>query len=610
MTENAATPGMAHTTRFFSALDYSVFGVMLLFSALIGVYFAFFAKQKQNTASEYLMGGKTMGIFPISMSLIASYVSGISLLGLPAEMYVYGTQYWMIVLSELAVSFTMAAAYIPVFYALNITSSYEYLKMRFNQPVRMLGSTIFIIKMMLYIPLVIYVPALAFSQVTGVNLHLVTPVVCVVCIFYTTLGGLKAVVWTDTLQTILMFIGVIIVMFLGTVRVGGFGAVFERNAQSGRLEFFNFDPNPTTRHTFWTVTFGNYFNWLAACSVNQAMVQRCLAMPTVGKAKITILILALGILGIVSMSCYTGLVIYAAFHDCDPVTTKMIKKSDQLLPYFVSQIADTVPGLPGLFVAGVFSAALSSMSTGLNSITGVIYEDFVKPLNRKRPLSEAHASLLMKVVVVIFGTVCVGLVFMVEQMGAVIQAGKSLAGITAGALLGIFSMGMFFPWANSIGAMAGGISGMLLVGWISLGTQAHIAAGRIVFPKKPVSVSGCSYQQLSSLNVSSTSPALINLLDANTSDVLWVFRLSYLWYTGIGVFTTLVVGLAVSFATGANRIEDVDPRLISPVVRRFLPNLPRPRFRKGTSELTTVSDQKLRHIQEHELISTQEKLLS
>ncbi|CAB3363685.1 Hypothetical predicted protein [Cloeon dipterum] len=418
-----AEAAMELPSRYFSWVDYAVFVGMLFFSALIGIYFAFFAKQKQNTTNEYLMGGRSMGIFPISMSLIASYISGIALLGLPAEMYTFGTQYWMIVLPEIAVSFTMANAYIPVFYELNITSSYEYLCLRFNQSVRILGSAIFIIKMMLYIPLVIYVPALAFNQVTGINLHYVTPAVCLVCIFYTTLGGLKAVVWTDTLQTILMFLGVVLVMILGTAHVGGFKVVFNRSAHSDRLEFFNFDPDPTVRHTIWSVCVGNYFNWLASCSVNQAMVQRCLAMPTIGKAKITVLILALGILSIVSMSCYTGLVIYAAFHDCDPVTTKLVSKSDQILPYFVTQIACSVPGLPGLFVSGVFSAALSSMSTGLNSITGVLYEDFVKP-TVKKPWSEAKASLLMKVVVVVVGTICVALVFLVERMGAIIQVIK------------------------------------------------------------------------------------------------------------------------------------------------------------------------------------------
>ncbi|KAK7792175.1 hypothetical protein R5R35_005133 [Gryllus longicercus] len=560
--------------NIFDWIDYLVFALSLILSTCIGVYFAFFAAKKQNTTSEYLMGGRTMGIFPISMSLIASYISGISLLGLPAEMYVYGTQYWMIVVPEFFVSVTMIVVYLPVFYKLRITSSYEYLRMRFSQPVRLLGSCLFLVKMLLYIPIVVYVPALAFNQVTGINLHLITPIVCIVCIFYTTLGGLKAVVWTDTLQTILMTGGVLLVLILGTIYVGGPQVVLERSMESGRIEFLNFDFDPTIRHTVWGVCFGNYFSWLAACSVNQAMVQRCLAMPTLGKANITVLILALGIFSLVSMSCYTGLVIYAMFYNCDPISTKMIGKADQLLPYFVMEITENVPGLPGLFVSGVFSAALSSMSTGLNSMTGVIFQDLIRP-HLKASISEAKASFIMKIIVVIIGSICVGAVFLVEKMGTLIQAGKSLAGITAGSLLGLFTLGMFFPWANSKGALVGGITGFGLVAWISLGAQTAIASGQITFPKKPISVEGCEVNLLNYTAETSVQTVI-------TGDPFPLYKMSYLWYTVIGTSTTILVGLIVSFLTGPNDPKEIDPDLCTPLIHGWLPQKTKDAAEEGT----------------------------
>ncbi|XP_015189984.1 PREDICTED: sodium-coupled monocarboxylate transporter 1-like [Polistes dominula] len=128
---------------------------------------------------------------------------------------------------------------------------------------------------------------------------------------------------------------------------------------------------------------------------------------------------------------------------------QQIQKPDQLLPYFVMEIARSIPGLPGLFVSGVFSAALSTMSTGLNSLSGVIYEDIIKPCLRK-PMSNVGASRIMKLIVIVIGIICVGLVFLVEKLTTLIQAGKSLSGITAGPLLGIFTLGMFFPFANSM----------------------------------------------------------------------------------------------------------------------------------------------------------------
>ncbi|KAL3283616.1 hypothetical protein HHI36_006755 [Cryptolaemus montrouzieri] len=551
--------------RYFDGFDYVVFAVMLLVSALIGVYFAFFAKVKQNTTSEYLMGGKTMGIFPISMSLIASYISGISILGIPAEMYTYGTQFWMIICTGGFVCLTMALVYLPVFYKLQITSSYEYLNLRFNQTVRLFGSILFLMKMLLYIPIVIYVPALAFSQVTGINLHLITPLVCIVCIFYTTLGGLKAVVWTDTIQTVVMFGALICVIAMGTYSVGGFNEVWKRSEQGGRIDFFNLDLDPTIRHSFWTVTIGNFFSSMAGCSINQAMVQRCLAMPSLRSARVTVGIHFVGIMSLISMCCFMGLLIYAYYYKCDPVTRGSIYKSDQLLPYFVMHIAAIMPGLPGLFVSGVFSAALSSMSTGLNSMTGVIFEDLIKP-RMKKPLTEGQASFLMKVIVVIIGSICVALVFVVEKMGALIQASGSLGAITAGPLLGIFTLGMFFPSANSTGALTGGIISIALISWISIGTQLNMASGLIRFPQKPVSVEGCKVDWLSEY----LSLTLDNPRSTPVDPPFVLYRLSYMYYTALGTITAISIGLVVSYLSGSNGGKTLNKDLFTPIIHRFL----------------------------------------
>ncbi|XP_076662885.1 sodium-coupled monocarboxylate transporter 2 [Andrena cerasifolii] len=548
----------------FNVIDCIVLAVMLGISAVVGVYQAYKARKNTDAVREYLVGGQNMPIIPISMSLIASYISGIAILGLPAEMYVYGTQLWSVVIADSFVSLTMAVVYLPVFYGLGITSSYEYLKLRFNNAVRLMGIVIFLIKMLLYIPLVIYVPALAFNQVTGINLHAIALLVCAVCIFYTTLGGLKAVVWTDAIQTIVMFGGVLVVAILGTDRVGGFDQVWKRNQETGRIVFFDMDPDPTARHTFWTVVVGNYLNWLATCSVNQAMVQRCLAMANLKRANITIAIMAVGIITIVSLSCYTGIVIFAAFHDCDPLTTKQITKPDQLLPFFVMEMADSIPGLPGLFVAGVFSAALSTMSTGLNSMAGVIYEDMIKPWIRP-PVSQVAASRTMKAIVVVAGIICVALVFLVEKLSGLIQAGKSLSGITAGPLLGIFTLGMFFPIANSTGALVGGLVSLNLVAWISFGTQAAISSGNINFPVKPVSVDGCP----ESLKMRATNLTVI-VETAIREQPFFLYRMSYLWYTWVGFLTAILIGLVVSWITGANKRKPGDENLYTPVIRGLL----------------------------------------
>lgn len=125
----------------------------------------------------------------------------------------------------------------------------------------------------------------------------------------------------------------------------------------------------------------------------------------------------------------------------------MAKARDQLLPLFVMETLGEYPGLTGLFIAGVFSAALSSLSTCLNSMSAVVLEDFIKPFV-KRPLSETAINWIMRSVVVVTGTMCVFLVYIVEHMGTVLQLTMSLEAITNGPLLGIFTIGVFLPWIN------------------------------------------------------------------------------------------------------------------------------------------------------------------
>ena len=179
-----------------------------------------------------------MNFFPIAVSLIASHVSGITLMSIPAEMYANGTQYIMMVFSAIILGFALLHIYLPVFYELQLTSSFQYLELRFDKSVRLTASFIYAISIIIFIPIIVYVPALAFSQVSGINLHVITLTTSMICVFYTTVGGLKAVVWTDTLQFGLMIGAVVCVITLGLAETGGILNVLETADRGGRLILF------------------------------------------------------------------------------------------------------------------------------------------------------------------------------------------------------------------------------------------------------------------------------------------------------------------------------------------------------------------------------------
>ncbi|XP_063709542.1 sodium-coupled monocarboxylate transporter 1 [Culicoides brevitarsis] len=563
MSSNADLNDIILHMQHFTWADYLLFIFMLILCILIGIYFGFM--HKSNTEAEYLMGGRNMLVFPVALSLIASFISGITLVSLPTEVYSYGIQYLYVIFGVVVMGFIMGFIYLPVFHNLNITSTYEYLESRFNRNLRMFGSIMFVIMNLGYLPIVIYVPALAFNQVTGINIHVITPIVCLICVFYTCVGGIKAVVATDVVQTFSMFGALILVAVKGTMDLGKDVSVFEKAWTSERIEAPIFDINPTIRHSLWSQLIGGAVYWLQTNAVSQNMIQRYLALPTLKAGRRALWIFVVGVSILMCICAYNGLLIYATYEHCDPLTTKLARRKDQLFPLFVMHTLHELPGLTGLFVAGVFSAALSSLSTCLNSMSAVVLEDFVKPFV-KQPLTEQTINWIMRLVVVGVGVFCLCLVFLVEKMGStVLQLTMSLEAITNGPLLGIFTIGILLPWIGSKCALFGGIVGVVVMSWISLNAQAAIASGALSFDHKPMKVDDCHY------NIGNITSSTINSAATMSSDDIFpLYKISYMWYTALGAVVAILVAIASTAVFGKNNPRDVPKELMAPFVRKIV----------------------------------------
>lgn len=202
------------------------------------------------------------------------------------------------------------------------------------------------------------------------------------------------------------------------------------------------------RHSALSLLIGGTMMMIWQFGIAQAMVQRYMSLPTIKAARQALLWNIGGVSVMTAMCCFNGLVLYAKYHDCDPLTTKLVKAKDQLLPLMVMENLSTIPGFAGLFIAGVFSASLSSLSTALNSAAAVVLEDFWKPIAKKE-LSERATAFVMRATVFIIGAISVILVSVVQKMGAVLQLGMSLAAATSGPMFGMFFIGFFLPWIKA-----------------------------------------------------------------------------------------------------------------------------------------------------------------
>lgn len=193
------------------------------------------------------------------------------------------------------------------------------------------------------------------------------------------------------------------------------------------------------------------FTYLSLYAVNQTQVQRLQTVKDLKSAQ-RALWLNWPILSLLSLSTsFSGLCIYYFYSTCDPLVQGRIKVRDQTMPLFVVDAMSNLPGLPGLFVSGIFSASLSSVSAALNSLAAVTLEDYLKSLYakiKKRPLPDMQSSYPTKIMAFLYGMICLGVAFLAQFMGGVLQASLTIFGVVGGPLFALFTMGMFTKRAN------------------------------------------------------------------------------------------------------------------------------------------------------------------
>lgn len=184
------------------------------------------------------------------------------------------------------------------------------------------------------------------------------------------------------------------------------------------------------------------------------------------------------------LTCFTGIILYAVYHNCDPVASGKITNYDELLTYFIAERLS--PGVVGLIVSGIFSASLSTISAMMNSLAAVALEDYVKPLHRKFGVefSDNKAAFTAKALTVMNGVICLFLALLAKTMGTLISVGLSIHGAVGGPILGIFTLGMFSENANEIGTIIGLITALIVCLSATFGPKPPV-------PALSVSVEGC-----------------------------------------------------------------------------------------------------------------------
>lgn len=463
------------------------------------IFLGWYFGRKQSTTKEYFTGSGNMNPILIGVSLFASLLSTITYLSLPGEVLgkgpVYLTNYIAYPIIFIVVGFVM----LPVYMRLRVTSAYELLEERLGVSIRILGASMFLVLRLVWMSLLIYAAAKAFSFIIDVDEKWVPLIVIItgsIALIYASLGGLRAVVITDLLQTLLLYGGAVLVIVVVSVKMGGF-SWFPTEWQPTWDTQPVFSTDPGTRVTI-VGTFLSVLIWYIATSGgDQVSVQRFMSTRDAKSARKSILMqLIIGLIVGVTLGIagFAMLGYFQANPDLLPADFSLKDNADSVFPRFIA--FHLPPVVSGLVTAGLFAAAMSSMDSGINSISAVVSTDFIdrfskKPMSDEKQVRFARILAAAVGVIVLFGSSIVA-----EVPGNFTAVTNKTVNLLTVPIFSLFFFALFFKKASPVGAWVGFIFGTSaaamiafsgpLVTWLYLkhGVDPSVFGTEIMAPAK------------------------------------------------------------------------------------------------------------------------------
>lgn len=418
---------------------------------MIGI--GWFFSRRNNSTSDYFLAGGRIPWWAAGLSIYATMLSAITYLSQPALAFSYDWQAYLGYFTILLIVPLIITFYLPFFRRLNITTAYEYLEKRFNIVIRMFGSGSFVLFQLARMGIVVYLPALALSTVVGIDIYMAIVIMGILAVVYTVMGGIEAVIWTDVIQVIVLIGGLILGLIYIAVDIGDVGYIFSTAYEDSKFQLFDFRWSFTEVVT-WSLFLGTFALNFAPYTTDQAVVQRYLTTSNEKEARKSI-----WMNGIVSVPAgllifLMGTFLYVYFRD-NPEFLQVGMQNDGIFPLF---IADHLPpGVAGLVIAGIYSAAMSSLDSSMHSVSTVITVDFYKRFSKKH--TDNTTMSIARWVTITVGVLGTGVAaFMAAYpIASLFFFFQEIVGLFGSALAGVFMLGIFFRKANWIGTLIGAV---------------------------------------------------------------------------------------------------------------------------------------------------------
>jgi solute:Na+ symporter, SSS family len=475
----------------FGALDYLVLITYLLASCAFGTLLG----RGQRNLKDYFLAGRKMPWWAISFSIVATETSTLTFIGVPAIAYTGDLTFLQLAFGyffgRLLVSFVL----IPGYFKGELQTAYQLLQTRFGETARDFSALLFQITRALADGVRLSATALVLSVVTDLSDIWTVGIIGAVTILYTFFGGMKAVVWNDVIQLLMYVAGALLAFAIILQRVpGGWSEVIAISGPLNKFRLFDLAFSPGSDYTLWAGLLGGALLTFATHGTDQMMVQRYLACGNARDSQIALIFSGVLVFFQFLLFLLIGVMLFV-FYQHFPLAHEL-DRVDRIFPIFI--VEQMPPGISGLVIAAIFAAAMSTLSSSLNSLASSSVNDFYRNYFA-RDKSDSHYLKISRLLTLLWGAVLIGISMLARHWGELLEAGLTITGITMGSVLGIFLLGAWTARIGQRSALAGMIAGLVIVvgvhfsgavAWtwyVLIGTAVTFLVG-VLFPQRSQAV--------------------------------------------------------------------------------------------------------------------------
>jgi SSS family solute:Na+ symporter len=404
----------------------------------------------QRGGTDYFLGSRSLPWVAVMLSVVATETSTLTFLSVPGVAYAGSFVFLQLTLGYLAGRIVVAAVLLPAYYAGNLTTAYELLEARFGVGARRFTSAIFMVTRLLADSVRLFATAIPLALITGWPYPVSIAVIGVLTVVYTYFGGIKAVVWVDAVQMGLYLLGAVATIVAVQVLVpSGWSSVLVSGATAGKMQIVDFSFDRMVTYTFWAGLIGGGTLSMASHGTDQLIVQRLLTCRDQRSAQKALV--GSGVVVIVQFILFlmVGLGLWAFYGG------RTFDSTDEIFATFIVQ--QLPPGLTGLLIAGVFAAAMSSLSSSINSLASATAYDYWAPLAGARD-DEARILRAGKLFTLVWAALLIGgaILFIPLSRGtSAVEVALGVASLVYGGLLGAFALGVLTRRPGQLAVMAG-----------------------------------------------------------------------------------------------------------------------------------------------------------